>query len=114
MQHILITTLTFLVSCFKSRATLQLENIALRHQINIPRRKAPKRLRIIRWDRLILGATQRLWPEIVDTISIVQPAPLVRWHRGDLRRLARRTDAITGRDAVGCFHSASSVRRRNI
>lgn len=89
MQQILITTLALLLSCFKSRAALQLENIALRHQISILRRGAPKRLRITRWDRMILGTIHRLWPELVNAVAIVRPATLVRWHRAGFRLLWR-------------------------
>jgi len=50
-QLIAVTTLiraffTFLVSCFRSRAALQMENTMLRHQLNVyARRQGKPRLR---------------------------------------------------------------------
>ncbi len=37
----------------KSRAELQLENLALRHQVEVLKRSAPKRVRLTRADRVI-------------------------------------------------------------
>jgi hypothetical protein len=37
----------------RSRAELQVENLALRHQIEILKRTAPKRARVTKTDRLI-------------------------------------------------------------
>ena len=39
---------------FRSRAALQTENLALRHQLNVLRRKAPKRVAVNNLDRLVL------------------------------------------------------------
>jgi putative transposase len=47
----------------KSRAALQLENIALRHQIGVLQRSPKKRLPLNNADRLLWVALFRLWAE---------------------------------------------------
>ncbi len=61
---------TLLAGLFKSRAALQLENVALRHQINVLRRSVPKRISITKLDRFIFATLYRLWPKIVGGIAI--------------------------------------------
>jgi len=73
------------VSFFKTRAALQLENVALHHQLVIVRRSVPKHLRLTRLDRLILASLYRLWPRIVGSILVVRPKTVVRWHREGFR-----------------------------
>ena len=71
----------FLVSQLKSRRRLEAENLALRHQVTVLRRSAPKRLRLRASDRFPLMLLYRLWPRVLDTIVIVKPETFVRWHR---------------------------------
>ena len=54
--------LTQMVLSLRSRAELQVENLALRHQIEIRKRTAPKRARLTKMDRLIFTWLLRLWP----------------------------------------------------
>ena len=78
----LIKILGVLLASFcKSRAALQLENIALRHQVNVIRRSAPNRISFTNLDRFIFATLYRLWPEIIGSIAIFRPKTLVRWHR---------------------------------
>ena len=64
----------------KSRAELQLENLALRHQVEILKRSAPKCVRLTRADRVIFIWLLRLWPQVAQFIRIVHPKTLARWH----------------------------------
>jgi hypothetical protein len=68
----------------RSRATLA-EILVLRQQINVLRRANPKRLRLGSIDRLILGGVCRLFPEMHDTLAIVRPDTVLRWHRAGFR-----------------------------
>jgi hypothetical protein len=43
------------VGLFRSRAALQAEILVLRHQLNVLRRKAPKRLAFSAVDRLVIA-----------------------------------------------------------
>jgi hypothetical protein len=45
--------LAFLASLFKSRAELEAENLVLRQQVNVLRRRMPKRLALTNVDRLL-------------------------------------------------------------
>jgi len=70
---------------FRSRLALQAENALLRYQIDILRRRAPKRVRISRADRMMIKLFLRLWPPSARFISIVHPKTIVRWHREGFR-----------------------------
>jgi putative transposase len=50
-------------SMAKSRTALQLENIALRHQIGVLQRSAKKRLVLNNIDRLFWIGLSRIWSE---------------------------------------------------
>src|SRR5215469_10720786 len=73
--------LDWLASLLKCRWRLQAENLALRHQLNILRRQAPRRLRLSNADRLVFVWLYRLCPTVVEAVAIIRPETLVRWHR---------------------------------
>jgi transposase InsO family protein len=85
MIHVLRLILTQMVFSLRSRAELQVENLALRHQIEILKRTAPKRARLTKTDRLIFTWLLRLWPKSAQLVRIVHPKTLVRWHREGFR-----------------------------
>ncbi len=70
---------------FRSRAALELENLALRHQLHVLRRQRPGRLQLITIDRLLWVWLYRLWPRCLDTMVLVKPATVVQWHRQGYR-----------------------------
>ncbi len=82
--------LAFILALFKSRFRLAAENTALRHQVNILGRRAPRRLHLSHADRVFFVALYRLWPEILSAISIIQPDTIIRWHRRGFRGYWRR------------------------
>ena len=61
MLIFLATFLPTLSSIFRSRAALELENLALRHQIGVLQRAATKRPKLTRGDRLLWVCLSRLW-----------------------------------------------------
>jgi hypothetical protein len=73
------------VDLLRSRAALEAEIWALRHQINVLRRGAPKKLSFNGIDRLIFVALYRLFPRVCDALAIVKPDTIVRWHRAGFR-----------------------------
>src|SRR6266404_2276584 len=75
----------WLVSCFKSKARLQAENVVLRHQLNVLRRMVRSRTRVGTFDRLVLVWLYRLFPSVLTAIAIVKPETVVRWHRVGFR-----------------------------
>ena len=66
---------------FRSRAVLELENLALRHQLHVLRRQRPGRPRLFTIDRLLWVWLYRIWPRCLDTMVLVKPATVVQWHR---------------------------------
>src|ERR1700675_4736038 len=74
-----------IVRRFRSRAVLELENLALRHQLQVLRRQRPGRPRLFTIDRLLWVWFYRLWPRCLDTMVLVKPATVVQWHRQGFR-----------------------------
>src|ERR1700738_1245502 len=70
---------------FRSRAVLELENLALRHQLHLLCRQGPGRPRSFTIDRLLWVWLYRLWPRCLDTMGLVKPATVVQWHRQGFR-----------------------------
>jgi hypothetical protein len=70
---------------FRSRAALQTEVLALRHQLNVLRRRAPKRLTVSNIDRLVFAGLYHLAPEVLDAVKILKPETIIRWHRAGFR-----------------------------
>ena len=56
---------TFVANLFKSRRRLEVENLFLRHQLNIALRRAPHRLRLRGSDRALLIWMTWLWPSLL-------------------------------------------------
>ena len=74
-----------LIGLFRSRASLQVEILTLRHQLNVRRRKSPQRLTLTGIDRLVLAGLYRLAPGLLDALKIVRPETVIRWHRAGFR-----------------------------
>jgi hypothetical protein len=74
-----------LIGLFRSRAALEAENLVLRHQLNVLRRKSPKRVVLSSIDRLVFVVLYRLTPGMLDALKIMRPETLMRWHRAGFR-----------------------------
>src|SRR6202048_633363 len=61
-------------SLFTSPWDLEAEILTLRHQLNVLRRKAPKRLAFSNFDRLVFTSLYRIAPRVVNALVIVQRA----------------------------------------
>ncbi len=68
-------------SVLKTRAALQLENVALRHQIGVLQRSAKKRPRLQAADRLLWVWLSRVWTDWRSSLVIVKPETVIAWHR---------------------------------
>jgi hypothetical protein len=66
----------------RSRASLEAEILTLRHQLNVLRRKSPKRFTFSNLDRLIFTSLYRLAPRVVNALVIVKPETVIRWQPG--------------------------------
>ena len=69
------------IGLFRSRASLEAEIMALRHQLIVLRRKSPKRLAFSNFDRLIFASLYRIAPNVLNALVIVKPETVIRWHR---------------------------------
>ena len=76
---------TFIADLFKSRRRLEVENLILRHQLNIILRRQPQRLRLRGSDRALMIWMTRRWPNLLALARVVQPATILRWHRAGFR-----------------------------
>src|SRR5438552_6845911 len=85
MLIFLTTLLATLWSIFRSRASLGLENLALRHQIGVLHRSAEKRPKLTAGDRLLWICLSRLWRDWRSALAIVKPETVVGWHRAAFR-----------------------------
>src|SRR5476651_1278248 len=74
-----------LTSPFKARAQLEAEIVVLRHQLNVLRRRVPSKPKLTVADRLLFVWLHRLFPLVLNALTIVQPETVIRWHRTGLR-----------------------------
>src|SRR6266478_9002841 len=74
-----------LIGIFLPGAAFQDENLVLRHQLNVLRRKSPKRLAFGNVDRLVFTALYRVAPGVLEALKILKPQTVIRWHRAGFR-----------------------------
>src|SRR6266699_316722 len=90
-----------LIGLFRPRAALEAEILVLRHQLNILRRKCPKRVALSSIDRLLLVGLYRLAPGVLGALKIIRPKTLIRWHRAGFRAYWRwKSRPLGGRPAT--------------
>ncbi len=77
---IILPFLSMLVDSFRGRAVLQLELLALRHQLAVSQRTSP-RPNLRPADRLLWVILSRILPTWRDALVIVKPETVVGWHR---------------------------------
>ena len=63
----------------RSRRDLLLENLVLRQQLAVLKRRK-RRLKLGRVDKLFWVAVRRVWTEWSRSLVIVTPETVVRWH----------------------------------
>ena len=77
MHTILSLLLSAVLPSLRDRASLQLELIALRHQLLVLERKRTTRPRLTRIDRFFCVWLYRLWPSGLDIVVIVKPDTVI-------------------------------------
>jgi hypothetical protein len=101
MTDLLKLILGFLASLFKSRAKLEAEILILRQQINVLRRRVPKRPHLNNTDRFLFVWLYHWFPSVLGAIAIVRPETIIRWHRAGFRAYWRwRSRNPVGRPKV--------------
>ena len=68
-----------------SRAKLQVELLAVRHQLHVLDRTRPRRVRVSTLDRCLWVGLSRVWSEWRRILVVVEPATVVAWHRRGVR-----------------------------
>ena len=87
---------------FQSRRMLLLENLALRQQLAVLKRRHP-RPRLSAFDKFLWVLARRFWSGWKQILIIVGPETVVRWHRSGFAlywRVISRARRVTGRRRV--------------
>ncbi|MDX2492994.1 integrase [Desulfosarcina sp.] len=101
MMKMLRNLVWFIWSTIKSTSNLAVENLALRQQLAVMKRtnKGPK-IRIT--DRLFWVLLSRIWIPWRESLVIVKPDTVVRWHQKGFKLFWKFKSKGPGRRRVGC------------
>ena len=80
---------------FRTRRELLLENMVLRQQLMVLKRRRP-RPALNLFDKLFWLAISRLWLRWKQAVIIVTPETVVRWHRAGFRMYWRLISRVRG------------------
>lgn len=84
MLAIIRLCLGTIIRLFCTRRSLLLENLALRQQLIVFKRRHPKpRLNIV--DKLFWATARRVWSGWKNSLIVVTPETVVSWHRFGFR-----------------------------
>jgi putative transposase len=100
-------SLGLLRRCFRSRRRLLLENLALRQQLAVLKRRRP-RPKLNPSDRLFWVLARRFWCDWKESLLVVTPETVVGWHRSGLQLYWRLISKV--RKQVGRKQLSSEVR----
>src|SRR5512139_1078484 len=76
--------LAFVESLFRSRLAMQVEILALRHQLGVYQRTRA-RARLKPADRILWAWLSRAWPGWRDALVFVKPETVIAWRRRKFR-----------------------------
>ena len=101
MSSLFVALFALVASSFRTRAALQAEILALRHQLAVCQKNAPRRLRLHRCDRLLWVVLYRFWSGWRRCLEIVRPDTVLRWHRRAFAwHWTRKSRRLPGRPEV--------------
>src|SRR5262245_14115781 len=101
MGSILSAVVSLFAFRLRSRTSLEIELIAVRHQLAVLRRQRPGRPQLSSLDRLLWVWLYRIWPQVIDAMILVKPATVVQWHRKGFRLHWRWRSRRPGRPKIG-------------
>src|SRR5258708_26908213 len=84
LSAVISALLASTLSVFRTRAALQLEILALRHQLGVLQRSV-KKPKLNRFDRCLWAWLCGAWAEWRSALRIVKPDTVIAWHRKGLR-----------------------------
>jgi transposase InsO family protein len=89
MRTILLLLVRWLLTCLRPRLSLQLEVLALRHQLSVYQRTC-RRPRIAPADRILWSYLARIWAGWREHLRFVKPDTVLAWQRTRFRDHWRR------------------------
>jgi putative transposase len=89
MPPVVSTLLTYIMTWFRSRRAMQMQIIALRHQV-VVYKQTVSRPRLRPMDRLLWACLSHLWPSWQDALEFVQPRTVVAWQKKRFQDYWRR------------------------
>jgi putative transposase len=107
MYNLFLLCFGVLLRLFRSRGKLVLENLALRQQLAVLKRRHP-RPKLGRLDKLFWLMAHRLWSDWKRSLIVVTPETVVRWHRDGFRLYWRLISKV--RKPVGRRRLPKEVR----
>jgi hypothetical protein len=98
----MLTLLLSLRDCFRARAVLQAEILALRHQLLVLQRSSRLHKLCLYWaDRVLWVWLSRLWNDWRSALLLVKPETVIAWHRKGFRLYWRwKSRHLEGRPSV--------------
>jgi hypothetical protein len=106
LPPVIAVLLTCVTTLFRARATLYLENLALRHQLTVYQQSV-RRPRLRPTDRLFWVCLSRLWAGWQGALAFVQPRTVIAWQR---RRFRDHWRCLSQRGTLGRPAVAKEVR----
>jgi putative transposase len=85
MVTVILSVVFGVRSWFRSRAALQVEILALRHQLTVLKRSQRGRLHLNSTDRLVWAWLSDIWSQWRSALLMVKPETVIAWHRRGFR-----------------------------
>src|SRR5262245_26202021 len=117
MRRVISIFLVSFATWFRSRLSIQMELIALRHQLAVYQHTV-KRPKLRPSDRLFWAWLSRLWPGWKQSLAFVQPRTVIAWQKKRFRDYWRHLSqnskpgrpAMSRRDTAGDGKRATSEK----
>jgi len=99
---------------FRSRAAMEAEILVLRHQLNVLRRKSPRRVVFSGFERMVFAGLYALAPSILVALQIVKPNTVIRWQRAGFRAYWRWKSRSRGGRPKTAAEISQLIRKMSI
>src|SRR5258705_13601820 len=107
MNSVAYSLLFMLRSSFRTHARMQIEILALRHQLAVLQRQK-KRVSLRAADRLLWVLLSRIWKQWRSALVVVKPETVIAWHRKGFRL----TQSSQNPDFIVAFYA--TTKKKNL